>query len=83
MQDLCRDRATYIMDEFYGPYSYTGNSQGTTVNAVENITGVYNRQVNAGSLCTNLAVLLSNWRDDPRIRYPSIILERSLRNDSD
>lgn len=40
IQDLCRDRATLIMDEFYGGYNYTSNCDGTTVSAAENIVDV-------------------------------------------
>ena len=37
IQDICRDRCTLIMDEFYGGYNYTSNCDGTTVSAAENI----------------------------------------------
>ena len=37
IQDICRDRATLIMDEFYGGYNYTSNCDGTTVSSAENI----------------------------------------------
>ena len=37
IQDICRDRATLIMDEFYGGYNYTTNCDGTVVSAAENI----------------------------------------------
>ena len=40
IQDLCRDRTTLIMDEFYGGYNYTSNCDGTTVSAAENIIDV-------------------------------------------
>ena len=40
IQDLCRDRATLIMDEFYGGYNYTSNCDGTTVSAAENVEDV-------------------------------------------
>ncbi|MCJ1241231.1 hypothetical protein MMC14_009235 [Varicellaria rhodocarpa] len=40
IQDICRDRCTLIMDEFYGGYNYTSNCDGTTVSAAENIEDV-------------------------------------------
>lgn len=40
IQDICRDRATLVMDEFYGGYNYTSDCDGTTVSAAENIEDV-------------------------------------------
>jgi len=40
IQDICRDRATLIMDEFYGGYNYTSNCDGTTVSAADNVQDV-------------------------------------------
>jgi aspartate/methionine/tyrosine aminotransferase len=40
IQDICRDRATLIMDEFYGGYNYETNCDGTTISAAENIEDV-------------------------------------------
>ncbi|MCJ1311632.1 hypothetical protein MMC25_005305 [Agyrium rufum] len=40
IQDICRDRATLIMDEFYGGYNYTTNCDGTTISAADNIEDV-------------------------------------------
>ena len=40
IQDLCRDRATLIMDEFYGGYNYTTACDGTVVSAADNIRDV-------------------------------------------
>ncbi|KAL8769803.1 MAG: hypothetical protein Q9194_005343 [Teloschistes cf. exilis] len=40
IQDICRDRATLIMDEFYGGYNYTSNCDGKTVSAADNIEDV-------------------------------------------
>ncbi|MCJ1255987.1 hypothetical protein MMC24_003806 [Lignoscripta atroalba] len=40
IQDICRNRATLIMDEFYGGYNYTSNCDGTTVSAAKNIQDV-------------------------------------------
>lgn len=34
------DRATLIMDEFYGGYNYTSDCDGTTVSAADNIIDV-------------------------------------------
>ena len=31
IMDICRGRATLIMDEFYSGYNYTGNCDGTTI----------------------------------------------------
>lgn len=40
IQNICRDRATLVMDEFYGGYNYTSNCDGTTISAAENIEDV-------------------------------------------
>jgi len=40
IQDICRDRATLVMDEFYGGYNYTSGCDGTTVSAADNIDDV-------------------------------------------
>ena len=40
IQDICRDRATLIMDEFYGGYNYTSDCDGSVVSAAENIKNV-------------------------------------------
>lgn len=38
--DNFSDRATLIMDEFYGGYNYTNDCDGTTVSAADNIINV-------------------------------------------
>jgi aspartate/methionine/tyrosine aminotransferase len=40
IQDLCRDRATLIMDEFYAGYNYTSDCDGTVVSSADNIQDV-------------------------------------------
>lgn len=40
IQDICRDRATLIMDEFYSGYNYTTDCDGTVVSAADNIEDV-------------------------------------------
>ena len=40
IQDICRERATLVMDEFYGGYNYTSNCDGTTISAADNIEDV-------------------------------------------
>jgi len=40
IQDICRDRATLIMDEFYGGYNYTTDCDGTVVSAADNVEDV-------------------------------------------
>lgn len=40
IQDICRDRATLIMDEFYAGYNYTSDCDGTCVSAADNIIDV-------------------------------------------
>ncbi|EFX05549.1 aminotransferase, class i/classii [Grosmannia clavigera kw1407] len=40
IQDLCRDRATLISDEFYSGYNYTSDCDGTTISTAENIIDV-------------------------------------------
>jgi aspartate/methionine/tyrosine aminotransferase len=40
IQDICRDRATLIMDEFYAGYNYTTDCDGTVISAADNIEDV-------------------------------------------
>ncbi|KAI9890321.1 MAG: hypothetical protein M1814_004231 [Vezdaea aestivalis] len=40
IQDICRDRCTLIMDEFYGGYNYTSGCDGTTISAADNVHDV-------------------------------------------
>ncbi|KAK3054006.1 hypothetical protein LTR09_004782 [Extremus antarcticus] len=40
IQDICRDRATLIMDEFYSGYNYTTGCDGTVISAADNIEDV-------------------------------------------
>ncbi|RMZ82431.1 hypothetical protein DV737_g2094, partial [Chaetothyriales sp. CBS 132003] len=40
IQDICRDRATLIFDEFYAGYDYRRNCDGTTISAASNIIDV-------------------------------------------
>jgi hypothetical protein len=40
IQDICRDRATLVMDEFYGGYNYTSDCDGTTISSAENVEDV-------------------------------------------
>ena len=40
IQDICRDRATLIMDEFYGGYNYTTDCDGSVISAADNIEDV-------------------------------------------
>ncbi|KAF5677780.1 aspartate aminotransferase [Fusarium heterosporum] len=40
IQDICRERATFISDEFYSGYNYTSNCDGTTISAAENVDDV-------------------------------------------
>lgn len=40
IQDICRERATLIMDEFYGGYNYTTDCDGNSISAAENIVDV-------------------------------------------
>ncbi|KAL2419568.1 hypothetical protein ABEF95_005160 [Exophiala dermatitidis] len=40
IQDICRDRATLIFDEFYSGYTYSSNCDGTTVSAASNVIDV-------------------------------------------
>ena len=40
IQDICRDRATLIMDEFYGGYNYTTDCDGTVISAADNVDDV-------------------------------------------
>jgi len=45
IQDLCRDRATLIMDEFYCGYNYTTDCDGTVISAADNVVDVNNDDV--------------------------------------
>jgi len=40
IQDVCRDRATLIMDEFYSGYRYDDNCSGSTLSAASNVVDV-------------------------------------------
>ena len=40
IQDICRDRATLIFDEFYAGYDYRRDCDGTTVSAASNVSDV-------------------------------------------
>ncbi|OJJ02752.1 hypothetical protein ASPVEDRAFT_42261 [Aspergillus versicolor CBS 583.65] len=40
IQDICRDRATLILDEFYGGYNYTTDCDGTTISGAANVIDV-------------------------------------------
>jgi aspartate/methionine/tyrosine aminotransferase len=40
IQDLCRDRATLILDEFYGGYNYTTGCDGSTISGAANVIDV-------------------------------------------
>lgn len=40
IQDICRDRATLIFDEFYTGYSYSSNCDGSTISAASNVIDV-------------------------------------------
>jgi aspartate/methionine/tyrosine aminotransferase len=38
IQDLCRERATLVSDEFYSGYNYTSNCDGSTISAAVSLT---------------------------------------------
>ncbi|OXV07287.1 hypothetical protein Egran_04947 [Elaphomyces granulatus] len=40
IQDICRDRATLILDEFYGGYNYTNGCDGSTISGATNVVDV-------------------------------------------
>lgn len=40
IQDICRERATLIMDEFYGGYNYTTDCDGSVISAADNVEDV-------------------------------------------
>ena len=40
IQDICRDRATLILDEFYGGYNYSTGCDGSTISGATNVTDV-------------------------------------------
>jgi aspartate/methionine/tyrosine aminotransferase len=40
IQNICRNRATLIMDEFYGGYNYTTDCDGTVISAADNVVDV-------------------------------------------
>lgn len=40
IQDICRNKATLIMDEFYGGYQYLSNCDGKVISAAENVHDV-------------------------------------------
>ncbi|KAK7892270.1 hypothetical protein LTR67_007366 [Exophiala xenobiotica] len=40
IQDICRDRATLIFDEFYAGYNYSSDCDGTTISSATNVIDV-------------------------------------------
>lgn len=40
IQDICRGRATLILDEFYAGYNYTTNGDGKTISGAQNVVDV-------------------------------------------
>jgi aspartate/methionine/tyrosine aminotransferase len=40
IQDICRGRATLILDEFYAGYNYTTDCDGATTSGAENVVDV-------------------------------------------
>lgn len=40
IQDICRGRATLILDEFYSGYNYTTNCDGSTISGAANVKDV-------------------------------------------
>jgi len=40
IQDICRRKATLVMDEFYSGYYYGSNCDGTTISAAVNVKGI-------------------------------------------
>ncbi|EXJ86875.1 hypothetical protein A1O3_03829 [Capronia epimyces CBS 606.96] len=40
IQDICRDRATLIFDEFYAGYNYNSGCDGSTISAASNVIDV-------------------------------------------
>ena len=54
IQNICRDRATLIMDEFYGGYNYTSNCDGATISAASNV-----EDVNEDGIFPTALILLS------------------------
>lgn len=40
IQDISRDRATLILDEFYGGYNYTSDCDGSTISGAANVIDV-------------------------------------------
>lgn len=40
IQDICRDRATLVFDEFYAGYDYRHGCDGTTISAAQNVIDV-------------------------------------------
>ncbi|KIV80046.1 hypothetical protein PV11_07576 [Exophiala sideris] len=40
IQDICRDRATLIFDEFYAGYNYSTDCDGTTISSASNVQNV-------------------------------------------
>ena len=41
IQDICRDKATLVMDEFYSGYYYGSGCDGSMVSAAENVKGEF------------------------------------------
>jgi aspartate/methionine/tyrosine aminotransferase len=60
IQDLCRDRATLILDEFYGGYNYTTGCDGSTISGAANVV-----DVNKDGMIDTLQTLISYTKLTP------------------
>lgn len=83
IQDICRGRATLVMDEFYGGYNYTSNCDGTTISAAENVEDVDEDDVLIIDGLTK-RFRLPGWRIawivGPKVEYSTLIYAFSNEN---
>lgn len=45
IQDICRGKATLIMDEFYSGYYYGSDCDGTTISSAVNVEGMLSHHI--------------------------------------
>lgn len=53
IQDLCRERATFVSDEFYSGYNYTSDCDGSTISAAVSLFSI--------SLSSTISVLTRSF----------------------
>jgi DNA-binding transcriptional MocR family regulator len=69
IQDICRNRATLIMDEFYGGYNFTSDCDGATISAASNVEDVDEDGI-APIILIPLSLTLNHRMTNPHTHQP-------------